>query len=412
MNPGYRGREDAMPDTFLLDAVRSPRGKGKPDGSLACVSPWELVGQLVAALRERGANAALAAVDRFSLGCVTQAGPQGGHVALLSREHAGLPGTAVAVTLNNYCVSGMTALAGAARAIATGEDRLSLAGGVECMSQSAFESDRAPVFADSTLAAHFRYAPPPLVADWLATREGLTRAELDEVTVDSHRRAGQAWQHGHYASSVVPVTRPDGIRVERDELVRPALSVDDLARFPAAFAALAAQGAEAFVNAADPAMGGLRYLHAVPHCPPVADGAALLLLGTRERADEFGLRPRARLARIEEVSTDPLDPFAAGFVALDRVLSRAGLTLDDVGAIEFMEAFAAVPATFRRRHPRAARRANESGGHLAMGHPMGATGAILVTTLLAEMERKDVEWGLAVAHAVSGVGCAVLLQRA
>ena len=402
-----------MPDVFIFDAVRSPRGKGKPDGSLASVPPWELVGQLVAALRARGADAALAAVDRFSLGCVTQAGPQGGHLALLSREHAGLPGTTVAVTLNNYCVSGMTALAGAARALATGEDRLSLAGGVECMSQSAFESDRAPIFADAVLAAHFRYVPPPLVADWLATREGLTRAELDDVTVASHRRAALAWQEGRYASTVVPITRPDGVRVERDEMIRPALLAADLDRFPAAFEQIAAHGTEAFINAADPAMGGLRYLHAVPHCPPVADGAALLLLGTRERGGR--VRPRTtRPAGQRSWKSRPIPStrFAAGFVALDRVLSRAGLTLDDVDAIEFMEAFAAVPATFHRRHPKAAVRANECGGHLAMGHPMGATGAILVATLIAEMERKDVEWGLAVAHAVSGVGCAVLLQRA
>ena len=401
-----------MPDIHVFDAVRTPRGKGRADGSLAGVPPWELVGQLAQALRARGADAALAAVDRLSLGCVTQAGPQGGHLALLARIHAGLPDGAVAVTLNNYCVSGMSAVAAAARAIATGEEQLALAGGVESMSQAAFESDGAPFYRDAALAAHFRYAPPPVVADWLATREGLTRAELDEATVVSHRRAGLAWQQGRYASTVVPVTRPDGTRVEHDELVRPALTTGDLARFPAAFAPLGALGAEAFVNEVDPALGGLRYLHAIPHCPPVADGAALVLLGTRERGAAYGLTPRARLAAVAEFDTDPLDPFAAGFAVLDRVLARADLALDAIGAIEFMEAFAAVPATFRRRHPRAAERANESGGHLALGHPMGASGAILVATLLAEMERKDAEWGVAVAHAVSGVACAVLLQRA
>jgi acetyl-CoA acetyltransferase family protein len=342
---------------------------------------------------------------------VTQAGPQGGHLALLSRIHAGLPDAAVAVTLNNYCVSGMSALAAAARAVATGEDCLALAGGVESMSQAAFEADSAPLYRDAALAAHFRYLAPPLVADWLATREGLTRADLDEVTVASHQRAGRAWQDGCYATTVAPVVRPDGARVERDELVRPGLTAGDLGRFPAAFAALGALGGEAIVNAADSSLGGLRYLHAVPHCPPMADGAALVLIGTRERAADFGLVPRARLAAVVEVNTDPLDPFSAGFAALDRVLARSGLALEDVGAIEFMEAFAAVPATFRRRHPRAAERANQSGGHLAMGHPMGASGAILVATLLAEMERQDVEWGVAVAHAVSGVGSAVLLQR-
>jgi len=401
-----------MPEIHVLDAIRTPRGKGKPDGALAGLPPWDLVGQLAQAMRSRGAAAALEAVDRLALGCVTQAGPQGGHLALLSRIHAGLPDAAVAVTLNNYCVSGMSALAAAARAVATGEDRLSIAGGVESMSQTAFEADGASFYRDAALAAHFRYLAPPLVADWLATRDGLTRVDLDEVTVASHQRAGRAWQDGRYATTVVPVTRPDGARVERDELVRPGLTAGDLDRFPAAFAALGALGAEAMVNAADPALGGLRYLHAVPHCPPMADGAALVLIGTRERASEFGLVPRARLAAVAEVNTDPLDPFAAGFAALDRVLARSGLALEDVGAIEFMEAFAAVPATFCRRHPQAAERANQSGGHLAMGHPMGASGAILVATLLAEMERKDVEWGVAVAHAVSGVGAAVLLQRA
>lgn len=401
-----------MAEIHVFDAIRTPRGKGKAEGSLAGVPPWELVGQLVAALRERGATAALEATDRLVLGCVTQTGSQGGHIALLSRIHAGLPGTAVAITVNNYCVSGMSALAAAARAVANGEDALAIAGGVECMSQAPFEADAAPFYRDPSLAAHFHYLAPPLVADWLASRERITRAELDEVTVASHQRAGRAWQEGRYASSVVPVRRPDGALVERDELVRPGLSVADLARFPAAFGALGALGAEAIVNTADPALGGLRYLHAVPHCPPMADGAALVLIGTRERAAQFGLRPRARLAAAVEVNTDPLDPFAAGFAALERVLAVGRLDLEDLGAIEFMEAFAAVPETFRRRYPKAAARANESGGHLAMGHPMGASGAILLATLLAEMERKDVEWGVAVAHAVSGVGAAVLLQRA
>lgn len=401
-----------MQDVVVFDALRTPRGKGRPDGALAGVPPWELVGQLAEALRARCGAPALASVERLALGCVTQAGVQGGHLALLAREHARLPERAVAVTLNNYCVSGMSALAAATRAIATGEERLALAGGVESMSQAAFEADGAPFYRDAALAARFRYVPPPVVADWLATREGLTRDELDAVTVESHRRAGRAWDAGHYASTVVPVTRADGSRVERDELVRPALGVADLARFPPAFAALGALGAEDFIAGVDPALGGLQYLHAVPHCPPVADGAALLLLGSRERGLELGLAPRARLAALAEVNTDPREPFAAGFAALARVLERAGVPLTAVGAIEFMEAFAAVPATFRRRLPEAAARANESGGHLAMGHPMGASGAILVATLLAVMERNDAEWGVAVAHAVSGVGCAVLLQRA
>lgn len=400
-----------MHDVVIFDAVRTPRTKGKPDGALASVAPYELIRQLVDALRQRNGVAALAAVERVALGCVTQVGPQGGHIALVARLHARLPDTAVAITVNNYCVSGMSAVASAARAIATGEEHLALAGGVESMSQAGFEADRAPLFTDIALAAELRYVPPPIVADWLATQEQLTRDELDAVTVESHQRAGSAWQQGRYTSSVVPVTRADGTRVLSDDLVRPQLSVADLARFQPAFAALGALGADEFIARIRPSLGGVRHVHTIAHCPPIADGAALLLLGSRARGDEVGLRPRARLALVVEVNTDPTLPFEAGFVAFERLLARSGLTPADLGAIEFMEAFAAVPARFRRDCLADPERVNGSGGHLAMGHPMGASGAILMTTLLAEMERKDVEWGAAVAHAVSGVGCGILLRR-
>jgi acetyl-CoA acetyltransferase family protein len=401
-----------MTDVMIYDAVRTPRAKGKPDGALASVPPHELVGQLVGALGDRHGRAALDGVERLALGCVTQVGPQGGHVALVSRIHAGLPDTAAAVTLNNYCVSGLSAIAAAARAIATGEERLALAGGVESMSQSPFEADGAPFYRDAALAAHFEYVPPPIVADWLATQEQLTREELDAVTVQSHQRAGRAWAEGRYASSVVPVVRADGTSVERDETVRPSLTTADLGRFGPAFAQLGAMGPDAFVLKAAPALGRVEHLHSVAHCPPIADGAALALLGSAARGSELGLAPRARIAAFAELNTDPLRPFEAGFVAFERVLARAGIAAKDAGAIEFMEAFAAVPARFLKAYPELAERTNESGGHLAMGHPMGASGAVLVATLLAEMERKDVEWGVAVAHAVSGVGCAVVLQRA
>jgi len=400
-----------MQDVAVFDAVRTPRTKGKPDGSLAGVAPYELVTQLVEALRARHGAAPLEAVDRLALGSVTQVGPQGGHLALVSRLHAALPDRAVAVTLNNYCVSGMSAIASAARAIALGEDSLALAGGVESMSQSPFEGDAAPFFKDLALAARLKYVSPPIVADFLATKAGIGREELDAVTVESHRRAGVAWREGYYDSTVIPVTRADGTRVERDELFRPALSVGDLARFTAAFAPLGAMGHDEILARAVPGLGAINHVHAVPHCPPIADGAALTVLGSIARGAQLGLKPRALLVAVQELDGDPLEPFGAGFQVLERILDRHGLALGDLGAIEFMEAFAAVPAKFLRDYKVDRDRVNASGGHLALGHPMGASGAVLVTTLLAEMERRDVEWGLAVAHAVSGVACAVLLRR-
>ncbi len=400
-----------MEPVHLFDALRTPRAKGKPDGALAGVTPYELIAQLTAALLRRQGEAALAAVERIALGCVTQIGPQGGHVALMARSYAGLPDTAVATTLNNYCVSGMSAAALAARAIAAGDEGLALAGGVESMSQAPFEGDRASFFTDAALATRLRYVSPPIVGDLLATLEGLTRAELDAVTVDSHQRAGLAWSEGRYTSTVVPVTRADGSVVDRDELVRPKMTAADLARFGPAFAALGAMGHDALLTAAIPGLKEVAHLHAVPHCPPIADGAALLLMGSAKRGAELGLKSRARIAAMMELNSDPLKPFAAGFEVMARILQRAGLAARDLGAVEFMEAFAAVPATLRRRALLDDAQVNASGGHLAMGHPMGASGAILVTTLLAEMERRNVEWGLAVAHAVSGVAAAVLLQR-
>ena len=400
-----------MQAALIFDAVRTPRGKGKPDGTLAGVTPYELVAQLAAALRRRNGEAALAAVERVALGCVTQVGVQGGHVALMARSYAGLPDTAVATTINNYCVSGMSALALAARAVQVGDEQLALAGGVESMSQAVFEGDRASFFTDAALASRLRYVSPPIVGDLLATLEGLNRDELDAVTVDSHQRAGVAWTEGRYASTVVPITRADGSVVERDELVRPKLTASDLARFQPAFGQLGAMGHDALLTAQVPGLKSVEHLHSVAHCPPIADGACLLMVGSAQRGSELGLKPRARIAGVAEINTDPLRPFAAGLEALQRVLARAGLAPRDLGALEYMEAFAAVPATFRRRALLDDARVNASGGHLAMGHPMGASGAILVTTLLAEMERLDVEWGAAVAHAVSGVGAAVLLQR-
>jgi acetyl-CoA C-acetyltransferase len=400
-----------MGEVFLFDAVRTPRTKGKPDGALASVPPYELVRQLVEALRARHGNEVLGAIDRFALGCVTQVGPQAGHIALTSRVHAGLPDTAVAITLNNYCVSGLSAVASAARSIATGDERLALAGGVESMSQAGFEADQAPFYRDNALAAGFKYVPPPITADWLATQEGITREELDAVTVESHRRAGRAWVEGRYRNSVISVQRPDGTRVERDDLVRPALASADLARFGPAFAELGARGPDAFIARAAPALGPMQHVHTIAHCPPIADGAALALIGTAGRGTQLGLSPRARIAALVELNADPLRPFEAGFLAFERILERARLAPSDLDAVEFMEAFAAVPVRFRRRYGELAERANESGGHLAMGHPMGASGAILLTTLASELERRAGEWGVAVAHAVSGVACAVLLQR-
>ena len=397
---------------YIFDAVRTPRGKGRPDGSLAKVKPARLVGQLVAALARRNGPEALAAVRHFTLGCVTQTGVQGGHIALSARIQAGLQDEVACLTLNNFCVSGLSALADAARRVESGQADLALAGGVESMSQTPFLADAADFYGDMALAASMGWAPVGLAADLLATVEGITRAEMDAATLRSHRRAASAWAEGRYDGRVIPVTGDDGeIALARDENIRDFGDGASMARLGPVFASTGAQGYDDILTAHRPGLDAVEHLHTVAHCPPIADGAALLLLGTLEAGRALGLTPLARIRAIGETAGDRVLQLTAGFSAMDMALARAGLALNDVGAVEFMEAFAVVPVLFERRFQSDMARVNPNGGHLAMGHPMGATGAILATTLLDDMAQLNAETGLAVATGGVGVGAAVVLER-
>jgi acetyl-CoA C-acetyltransferase len=398
---------------YIFDAVRTPRGKGRPDGSLSKVTPSQLVGQLVRALEARNGRDAIHAAEHFTLGCVTQMAVQGGHIALASRIQAGLPDTMAALTINNFCVSGLSALADAARRVASGQADLVLAGGVESMSQVEFLADKADYYADMALAGAMGWAPVGVAADLLATEAGLTREDLDAAVLRSHRRAAAAWAEGRYAGRGVPVTAADGsVALDRDENIRNFGDGAALARFGPVFAPMGAQGFDDILLAHKPDIPQVQHLHTVPHCPPISDGAALLLLGTLDAGRKLGLTPVAKIRSVAENADDRVMQLTAGYAAMDRALERAGLALNDVGAVEFMEAFAAVPVLFERNYQPDPARVNPNGGHLAMGHPMGATGAILATSLLDDMTQLDAETGLVVATGGVGVGAAMVLERA
>ena len=399
-------------DVYIFDAVRTPRGKGRPDGSLAQVAPVELVTQLVRALERRNGRQAVHAADHLTLGCVTQVGVQGGHVGLAARIRAGLPDGMACLTLNNFCVSGLSAVADAARRIASGQADLALAGGVESMSQAPFLADQADYYADMAIASAMGWAPVGVAADLLATQAGLERSDLDAAVLRSHARAAEAWTAGRYAGRVVPVMRPDGaIALDRDENIRDFGDGSALARLAPVFAQAGAGGFDEILVAHKPEIGAVRHLHTVAHCPPISDGAALVLLGSRDAGQRLGLAPLARIRAVGESAGDRVLQLTAGFSAMDRALARAGLTLGEVGAVEFMEAFAAVPVLFERDYEPDMARVNPNGGHLAMGHPMGATGAVLTTTLLDDMTQLDAETGLVVATGGVGVGAAMVLER-
>lgn len=384
-----------MADVFLYDAVRTPRGKARPDGGLANLSPQELVRQQAAALAARCGDVA-AHPDALILGCVTQTGAQGGHIALVAKLHADLPDTMAAHSLNNYCASGLTAIGLAVAKVASGEIDVALAGGVESMSAAPFLSDHAGFYANDELPPRARFVPPVLGADRLAHAEGITRAELDAVALASQRKAAIAEGDAALQKSRIATGALAG-----EECIRPQTSAESLAAMPAAFGALQAEYPDA--------LEGTRFapLHSVAHAPPICDGAGLALVA---RAAP-GPPARARVVAFAESGGDPVASLTAGFAAMDKVLVRAGLSLADIDRIEFMEAFAVTIAKFLRDRDVDPERVNVSGGHLAKGHPMGASGAILTSTLLDALDACRGRYGLVVLTGAMGVGAAMVVER-
>ncbi|WP_428627786.1 acetyl-CoA C-acyltransferase [Sphingopyxis sp.] len=383
-----------MADVYLYDAVRTPRGKARPDGGLAGLSPQELVRQQIAALAERCGDVARNP-DALLLGCVTQSGAQGGHIAMLAKLHADLPDATAAQSINNYCASGLSAIGQAIAKVASGEVRCILAGGVESMSGASFLSDRAGFYTNDELPPRARFVPPVLAADRLANAEGITRADLDAIALASQQKAGAAETDSALQKSRIATGPLTG-----EECIRPQTTAESLAAAPPAFGALQQQYASALEGAT------FEPLHSIAHAPPICDGAGLALIG----GEGLG-NPRARVVAFAESGGDPAASLTAGFAAMDKVLARAGLTLADLDRIEFMEAFAVTIVKFLRDRGADPARVNVSGGHLAKGHPMGASGAILTSTLLDALDACEGRYGLVVLTGAMGVGAAMVVER-
>ncbi len=380
---------------WILDAVRTPRGKARPDGGLAALKPQGLVGTLVEALAARGHTPRQA--SSLTLGCVGQIGDQGGHIALVSKLHAGLDEGAPALSINNYCVSGLTATGLAALQVA-GRSATALAGGVEMMSRVPFMADKAAYYADASFPKRARYVPVVLAADRLAEAQCIARAELDRLALISQQRAAAAESRPAFAASRVPT---GGLAV--DECIRPQTTAESLAAMQPGFAALAAQYADALE-------GPIDHRHTIAHAPPVCDGAGLVLVsGTPDAV--AGRRPRARILGYADSGGDPHASLLAGITAMHAALRAAGLTLADMDRIEFMESFAVTLAIFLRDHAVDLDKVNVAGGHMAKGHPMGASGAILLSSLLDTLDECGGRYGLVACTGAGGVGAAMVVER-
>lgn len=383
-----------MHDVFLYDAVRTPRGKAKAEGGLAGFTPPALVAHLIAALRNRN-SAAMDNPAALLLGCVTQAGAQGGHLAMAAKLQAGLPESCAAQTVNNYCASGLSAIGHAVAMVASGQEESVLAGGVEMMSQAPFLSDRAAFYSATDLPPRQRFLPPVLAADRLANAEGICRAELDACALLSQQRAAES-----DSNPALQASRVNAGTLAGEECIR-ATTAEQLAVLPPAFASLQADYAESLEGVA------FEPLHTLSHAPPVCDGAGVALVGS----GILNSQPRARVLAYAESGGNPAASLTAGFDAMDKALARAGVSLDHIDRIEFMEAFAVTIAKFVRDRKPDLSKVNVSGGHLAKGHPMGATGAILTSTLLDTLDQSGGRLGLVVTTGAMGIGAAMVVER-
>jgi acetyl-CoA C-acetyltransferase/acetyl-CoA acyltransferase len=379
---------------WIHDAVRTPRGKARPDGGLASQQPYELVAALVAALQSRGGSPR--EVESLILGCVGQIGDQGGNIALVSKLHAGIDESASAFTINNYCVSGLTAIGHSALQVA-GQHKAVLAGGVEMMSRVPFMADKAGYYTDASFPKRSRYVPVVLAADRLAEAQGIARAELDRLALISQQRASAAEAVPAFAASRIAIGN-----LAHDECIRAQTSAESLAAMAPGFAALA----EHYAAALD---GPIDHRHTIAHAPPVCDGAGLALVGGS--AEIGGRRARARVLAYAEAGGDPHASLLAGITAMHRALEQADLTLDQMDRIEFMESFAVTMAIFLRDHAVDLAKVNVAGGHMAKGHPMGASGAILLSSLLDNLDQCGGRHGIVVCTGAGGVGAAMIVER-
>lgn len=399
-----------MNEVVVLEAVRTPRGKARPDGGLASRTPLELVTLLLDALVER-TGLDPATVGDVMLGCASQAGQQGGNLARTAVLDAGWGDHLPGVTVNRFCASGLDAINLAAARIAAGAESLLVAGGVESVSRVPMFSDGGPLWTDAALGERVGAVHMGIAADLVATLEGFARPDLDAYGALTQERAAAAWDGGRYARAVIPVKGADGTVCSRDEAVRWPVDPAALAALEPAFAGLGAAGQDALVLSRYPRLGEVRHLHTRATSPSLADAACLVLLGTPEAAARLGLRPRARIVAQAVRAVDPVIMLTAGQDAAVAAAAAAGWSLDQVELVEYAEAFAALCLKFERDTGMGTDRFNVNGGTIAMGHAFGATGAILLTGLVDELERSGASRGLAAVSGAAGLGVATAVER-
>jgi len=400
-------------EAYVYDAIRTPRGRGKADGALHGTKPVDLVVGLIHEIRRRFPDLDPAAIDDVVLGVVSPLGDQGSDIAKVAAIAAGLPVTVAGVQENRFCASGLEAVNLAAAKVRSGWEDLVLAGGVESMSRVKMGSDGGAWFADPMTNYETGFVPQGIGADLIATLGGFTRHDVDTFAALSQERATLAWKEGRFDRSVVPVRDRSGLTVlDRDEHIRPGTTPETLAGLKPSFATIGeAGGFDAVALQKYHWVEAIDHVHHAGNSSGIVDGAALVAIGNRETGERYGLTPRARIVSAAVSGADPTIMLTGPAPASRKALAKAGLTIDDIDLVEINEAFAAVVLRFAEDMGLDLDKVNVNGGAIAMGHPLGATGAMILGTLVDELERRGQRYGLATLCVGGGMGIATVVER-
>ncbi|WP_180172227.1 acetyl-CoA C-acetyltransferase [Acinetobacter sp. YH12023] len=399
-----------MSEAYIIDAIRTPRGKGKKDGSLHAVKPISLLTGLLNELQNRH-QFDTAAVDDIVLGCVTPIGDQGADIAKTAAIAAGWDNDVAGVQINRFCASGLEAVNMAAQKVRSGWEDLVVAGGVESMSRVPMGSDGGPWALDPETNMACDFIPQGIGADLIATIDGYSRADVDAFAANSQQKAAAAQANGYFDQSVVPVKDKAGVTVlAKDEFIKPTTTAEGLGKLNPSFAMMGQMGFDAIALQKYPEVGAVNHVHHAGNSSGIVDGAAVVLLASEKAIKEQGLKPRAKVLATALVGADPTIMLTGPAPAARKALAKAGLTIDDIDLFEVNEAFAAVVIRFITELKVDPTKVNVNGGAIALGHPLGATGAMILGTLMDELERQGKKRGLATLCVGGGMGIATIIE--
>jgi len=401
-----------MTEAYIYDHVRSPRGRGKAGGSLNAITPLNLSTQILTALRDRN-ELDTTLVDDVILGCVTPIGEQGANVARVAAINANYAQTVPGKQLNRFCASGLEAVNSAASQIMAGQAEVTIGGGVECMSRIPMGSDGGAMAIDPQVAYNSYFVPQGIGADLIATLHGFSREDVDAYAVASQHRAAKAWENGYFSRSVVPIRDHVGeIALDHDETIRADASLESLGSLNPAFAMMGDQaGFDDVAIQRYPEVEAINHIHTAGNSSGIVDGSAAVLVGNAEAGEKMGLKPRARIRAFASIGSEPTIMLTGPTPASKKALKRAGMNASDIDLWELNEAFASVVLLYMKLMDIPHDKINVNGGAIAMGHPLGATGAIVLGTVLDEIERRDLSTALVTLCVGAGMGTATIIER-